>query len=73
MQSLWIAPILGAPEVSVPGKIRDTSCARLHADPTVGEIAYFSRVSLQEEHLPLVVSILAEPGRRCHHFRQWCG
>ncbi|KAF2501486.1 hypothetical protein BU16DRAFT_201045 [Lophium mytilinum] len=43
---IWLAPTLGAPEVSIP----------------IGEMEYHSRVSGRQEHLPIVVSLLGIPG-----------
>lgn len=48
--SLWLAPILGAPEVTVP----------------IGEMEYHSRVSRNKEHLPITVSVLGPPGMIMH-------
>lgn len=42
---LWLAPILGAPEITVP----------------LGHVPYFSRISRQNEWLPVVASLLGKP------------
>lgn len=43
---IWLAPVMGAPEVSVP----------------IGELEYHSRISGLDEQLPVVVSVLGKPG-----------
>ncbi|KAK4203016.1 amidase signature domain-containing protein [Triangularia verruculosa] len=43
---IWLAPVLGAPEVSVP----------------IGELKYRSRITGNDEYLPAVVSVLGKPG-----------
>ncbi|KAI5363854.1 putative amidase [Septoria linicola] len=42
---LWLAPILGAPELTVP----------------IGQVPYHSRISKTKEYLPVVASILGKP------------
>jgi len=43
---IWLAPILGAPEISIP----------------IGELEFHSRISGLDEYLPVVVSLLGPPG-----------
>ncbi|KAJ5640422.1 hypothetical protein N7528_000047 [Penicillium herquei] len=43
---IWLAPVTGSPEISVP----------------IGELKYQSRISGNQEHLPVVVSVLGKPG-----------
>ncbi|KAK3935820.1 amidase signature domain-containing protein [Diplogelasinospora grovesii] len=43
---IWLAPVMGAPEISVP----------------IGEMKYHSRLSQRDEYLPIVVSVLGKPG-----------
>lgn len=43
---IWLAPTLGAPEISLP----------------IGELKYHSRISGNDEYLPVVVSVLGKPG-----------
>ncbi|KIW57562.1 hypothetical protein PV05_06103 [Exophiala xenobiotica] len=45
-QQLWLSPILGAPEISVP----------------IGEIDDFSRITRQYEPLPVIATVLGLPG-----------
>ncbi|KAI9713760.1 MAG: hypothetical protein M1828_001354 [Chrysothrix sp. TS-e1954] len=44
--SLWLSPVLGAPEITVP----------------VGEVPYLSRISNKREMLPVAISWLSRPG-----------
>ncbi|KAF2110372.1 amidase signature domain-containing protein [Lophiotrema nucula] len=43
---LWLSPVLGAPEISVP----------------IGNITYQSRITKRSESLPVAVSVLSPPG-----------
>nr|OQO26120.1 hypothetical protein B0A51_04514 [Rachicladosporium sp. CCFEE 5018] len=43
---IWLAPTLGAPELTIP----------------IGEMEYSSRVSGNTEYIPIVVSVLGSPG-----------
>jgi len=45
LDSLWLAPILGAPEISLP----------------IGEMPYHSTVSQRTEYLPIAVSLMGPP------------
>lgn len=64
---LWLAPVLGAPEISVPGKLshllQRRRRIRLVANGIlVGSIGYTSRVTQRAESLPVAVSVMSPPG-----------
>ena len=46
LDELFLPPILGAPDIAVP----------------IGEVTYDSRISNQEEYLPVVVDVVGAPG-----------
>lgn len=57
---LYLSPILGAPEIVVPGKRNVHSRGQTLIFPA-GQISFRSRITEHEEYLPVAVSLLGAP------------
>jgi hypothetical protein len=58
---LYLSPTLGAPELVVPGK--QATCNRAYLlTSAAGQIPFDSRITGQQEYLPVAVSLLGAPG-----------
>lgn len=60
---LFVAPILKAPELTVPGINKEClKLARFSNFALVGQVPFRSKVTGRIEHLPVAISLLASPG-----------
>jgi len=57
---LYLSPTLGAPEIVVPGKHFEY-CQKISLTFTAGQIPFNSRITGQQEYLPMAVSLLGAP------------
>ena len=66
-QQLWepllIAPIIGAPELVIPGTWQHISSLDMWLIRAAGRVYYESRISGRREPLPVCVSLMGLPGR----------
>ena len=60
---LMLSPILGAPELIVPGRSPFRSPDTQRLINVAGEASYASRISGREEFLPVCVSMMGYPGK----------
>nr|POE87633.1 hypothetical protein CFP56_30222 [Quercus suber] len=69
---IWLAPILGSPEMTIPSMFQIwlfthqyilEPSQTLANGPVVGEMEYDSRISGNRERLPIVVSVLSSPNK----------
>lgn len=64
INSIFLSPVLGAPELLVPSTSLRPGGTILQAnDDTVDEIPYQSKVTGQEEKLPFVIGLMSLPGK----------
>lgn len=62
---LFLSPILGAPELTVPSKFalsRILNSEIVKYSVVVGELPYESKVSRRTEYLPAGLSLMSDPG-----------
>lgn len=62
---LFLSPVLGAPELTVPSKwvLNHGTAMMLNCNCVVGELPYESKVSGRTEYLPIGISLLSDPGK----------
>lgn len=60
---LFLSPILGGPELTIPSKSVLVSTLDAQLTSTVGHVPFHSKVKQKREYLPVAVSLLGLPGK----------